>query len=256
MRPTRCSRPGRDRGARLVAAFLYPVAHRTTLRVAVALGTRGLGAVEPAGLPDAAAVARGWQLQLDRGMRVVLPDDALQRAVDTARAAVVLAGQAWKVDPEVGRGARGLGSRRGGRRCVGASHRPGTATTPTPTRRVDVMGGRPCPRRADRRSLPRRGCRARVGARERRRVELLDDWPADWIGSTIDVRDAPTRRGPVSCSVRWHGDRPALLWDGPAGVQFRTPGLDPAWWVDDARGEVLLGRPAGARDRQARSSEW
>ena len=84
-----------------MAAFLYPVAHRTTLRAAVAIGTRGLGATEPATLPDAAAVARGWTAQLDRGMRVALPDDALQRAVDTARAATVLAGQAWKVVPEV-----------------------------------------------------------------------------------------------------------------------------------------------------------
>jgi hypothetical protein len=71
-------------------------------------------------------------------------------------------------------------------------------------------------------------------------VALLDDWPPEWIGQPIDVRDAPTRRGPVSCSVRWHGDRPALLWEGPEDTTFSAPGLDRAWSSSDARGEALL----------------
>jgi hypothetical protein len=71
-------------------------------------------------------------------------------------------------------------------------------------------------------------------------VVLLVDWPREWIGQPIDVRDAPTRHGPVSCSVRWHGERPALLWDGPAGVTFTAPGLDPTWSSDQPRGEALL----------------
>ena len=71
-------------------------------------------------------------------------------------------------------------------------------------------------------------------------VELLGDWPSEWIGSSIDVRDAPTRRGPVSYSVRWHGDRPALLWEVPDGVRITTPGLDPDWSTSDSRGEALL----------------
>src|SRR5262249_33825332 len=93
--------PRLDRGARIVGAFLFPVAHRTTLRAAVGLGTRGIGDVVPGALPDATAVARGWRAQLDRGLRGELPDEQLQRAVDTARAATVLAGQAWRVEPEV-----------------------------------------------------------------------------------------------------------------------------------------------------------
>jgi hypothetical protein len=71
-------------------------------------------------------------------------------------------------------------------------------------------------------------------------VALLDEWPAEWIGQPIDVRDAPTRHGPVSCSVRWHGERPALLWEGPADTTFSAPGLDPAWSSREARGEALL----------------
>ena len=71
-------------------------------------------------------------------------------------------------------------------------------------------------------------------------IALLDDWPRQWTGQPIDVRDAPTARGPVSCSVRWHGDRPAFLWEGPAGVTFTVPGLDRGWSSTEARGEALL----------------
>jgi hypothetical protein len=71
-------------------------------------------------------------------------------------------------------------------------------------------------------------------------VALLTAWPPDWVGQPIDVRAAPTRRGPVSYSVRWHGDRPAVLWEGPAGMRFTAPGLDPMWTTTEARGEALL----------------
>jgi hypothetical protein len=238
--------PRRDRAARLAAAFLYPVAHRTTLRAAVALGTHGLGAVEPAGLPDAAAVARGWRAQLDRGMRVELPDDALQRTVDTARTAVVLAGQAWKGDPDVAAvledwgldaEAAGAWSRLSGRERRRVGRRRAVPTSWANAR--SFVG------RSDVRLLAAVRA-ALVREDDDGAILLFEDWPAEWIGLPIDLRDAPTRSGPVSCSVRWHAERPALLWDGPAGVQFRAPGLDPTWSSTDAQGEVLL-TPSSAR---------
>ena len=64
-------------------------------------------------------------------------------------------------------------------------------------------------------------------------VTLLPELPAAWRGHGVDVRDAPTRAGPVSYSVRWHGDRPALLWEVPPGVPLRAPGLDPGWTTRD-----------------------
>ena len=231
--------PRHDRGARLMAAFLYPVAHRTTLRLAVALGTRGLGTVEPAGLPDAAAVARGWQVQLDRGMRVELPDDGLQRAVATARAAVVLAGQAWKVDPAVAAVLEdwGLDAEAAGAwsRLTGRERRRLGRRRAVSMSWADVRAGAGQP---DARFLA--AVRAVSVREDDDAIILFEDWPTEWIGLPIDLRDAPTRRGPVSCSVRWHGDRPALLWDGPAEVQFRAPGLDPGWVSTDAQGEALL----------------
>jgi hypothetical protein len=231
----------RDRGARLVAAFLYPVAHRTTLRAVIALGTRGLGGAEPAALPDAAAVARGWAAQLDRGMRVELPDEALLHAVHTARAATVLAGQAWRVDPAVvavledwgldpeaasawtrltGRERRKLGHRSPGRDASWAQ--------------VRALAAEP-----DAGFLA--ALRAMLVREADEEITLLPDWPAEWTGQALDVRDAPTRSGPVSFSIRWHGDRPALLWEAPAGTRLTAPGLDPGWSTAEARGEALLG---------------
>jgi hypothetical protein len=95
-----------------------------------------------------------------------------------------------------------------------------------------------CARRADAALLA--AVRSVVTRESDARIALLDDWPAAWLGQPLDVRAAPARPGPVSCSVRWHGDRPALLWEGPAGVTFTAPGLDPGWSSRDARGEALL----------------
>ena len=228
-----------DRAARLVGAFLFPVAHRTSLRAVVTLGTQGIGATEPGALPDADAVARGWRAQLDRGLRVELPDESLQRAVDTARAATVLAGQAWRVEPAVAAVLEDWGldaeaavawSRLTGRaRRRLARRQPRTATW------NEVLARLIAP---DAELLA--ALRAVLVRDLDAGVVMLDDWPREWIGQPIDVRDAPTRGGPVSCSVRWHGDRPALLWDGPADTMFTAPGLDPEWSSRDARGEALL----------------
>jgi hypothetical protein len=228
-----------DRGARLVGAFLYPVAHRTTLRAVVTLGTRGIGASEPAALPDAAAVALGWQTQLDRGLRVVLPDEQLQRAVESARAATVLAGQAWRVEPEVAAVLEDWGldaeAAEAWSRLTGRARRKIRRREPERSTWDDVRGRAATP---DARFLA--ALRTVLVQDLDASVALLADWPTDWIGQPIDVREAPTRRGPVSCSVRWHGDRPALLWEGPDDATFSAPGLDAAWSSSEARGEVLL----------------
>lgn len=78
-------------------------------------------------------------------------------------------------------------------------------------------------------------------------VDLLRLVPDDWLGRPIEVHDAPTRHGTLSFAVRWHGDRPALLWErttadgSSATVTIRVPGLDPRWSTTDASGEALLG---------------
>jgi hypothetical protein len=54
----------------------------------------------PAALPPAAAVARGWQVQSDRGMRLELPDDRLAEAVAANRRFLLLFHGGAEVTPE------------------------------------------------------------------------------------------------------------------------------------------------------------
>ena len=72
-------------------------------------------------------------------------------------------------------------------------------------------------------------------------LEVVPEWPPEWRGLGLEVHDAPTRAGLVSFAVRWHGERPALLWSVPAGAHLRAPGLDASWETDDENGEAMLG---------------
>ena len=69
--------------------------------------------------------------------------------------------------------------------------------------------------------------------------------PTGWEGQGIEVHDAPTPYGRLSYAVRWHDERPALLWeleplpDRPS-PRLTAPGLDPAWSSTEPRGEALL----------------
>lgn len=77
-------------------------------------------------------------------------------------------------------------------------------------------------------------------------VELLCEIPPEWLRRPIDVRDFGTLWGCVSFSVRWHGRRPALLWErtgGPDQVELRCASLDPSWSSADRQGETLLAEP-------------
>lgn len=66
--------------------------------------------------------------------------------------------------------------------------------------------------------------------------------PDEWMGATVDVSSLATRHGVISFSLRWHGPRPALLWEREAATD--TPlrcGLDHRWSSAAHSGEVLLG---------------
>lgn len=82
-------------------------------------------------------------------------------------------------------------------------------------------------------------------------LDLCSMLPEAWMGQNLEVHDAPTHFGPISFAVRWHGDRPALLWDlrsrGDAPVRLRAPGLDSSWSTTEAKGEALLATGALTR---------
>ena len=109
----------------------------------------------------------------------------------------------------------------------------------------DRLDGRA--RRAVRRRSANGGLLERVRHRlltdDGRSVEILPGFERGWLGAPLAVHDAPVRGGLVSFAVRWHGARPALLWDVPEGRTVRAPALDPAWSSGEARGETLLAEP-------------
>src|SRR5439155_1947885 len=76
-------------------------------------------------------------------------------------------------------------------------------------------------------------------------LALCSMLPDDWWGRALEVHDAPTHAGTLSYAVRWHGERPALLWelvrhDDVPVTWLTAPGLDPSWSSEEPRGEVLL----------------
>jgi hypothetical protein len=219
--------------------LLHPVAHRTTLRVAILAGREDPG-IDARRLPPAVDVARAWRAQLERGLRVVLPDSKLAEAVDTARAETLLAAtgpsptglavaalEDWGLDAEAADGWQRLRTRERRR----ASQRPAAPSSWTDVRGAVDIGGAELLLRL----------RSLLVHEQEAEVTFLADLPEEWRGASIDVRDAPTRAGRVSYAVRWHGEHPALLWEGPLGVTFRAPGLDREWHTDLERGEALLG---------------
>jgi hypothetical protein len=66
--------------------------------------------------------------------------------------------------------------------------------------------------------------------------------PDEWLGQGIELHDAATDLGTFGFAVRWHGDRPALLWelDAVRPARLVAPALDPTWSSTDAKGEALL----------------
>ena len=44
-------------------------------------------------------------------------------------------------------------------------------------------------------------------------LAILPAFPLAWYGAAIEVHGLPTAWGRLSYAVRWHGSRPAVLWD-------------------------------------------
>lgn len=75
-------------------------------------------------------------------------------------------------------------------------------------------------------------------------AELLPALPLAWRGRSIDAFDVPIVGGTLSFGLRWHGPRPALLWEHDVeGFTLAASALDPSWSSDETSGEVLLADP-------------
>ena len=67
--------------------------------------------------------------------------------------------------------------------------------------------------------------------------------PRLWLGANLEChRVSAGALHTVSFGIRWHGEKPALLWEvsGPAGVKLDAGLCDPTWSTVEPTGETLL----------------
>lgn len=82
-------------------------------------------------------------------------------------------------------------------------------------------------------------------------LDLCPVFDPSWRGVPVEAHEVPTRHGTVSFAIRWHGKRPALLWELVSSEDeapdlrpvLRIPGLDPNWASTELRGDTLLAEP-------------
>ncbi len=205
--------------------LVFPVPHRTKVRVAIVSSAIVGAGIDVRGLADPDAVSRGWDRMLDRGLRVELPEP-LRTDVDTARADLLLAPasaetfatlEAWGFDDDA----------------------------------IEMWGRLSMrARRAARRASPSAGpgllaeTLAALVSENGTVIDIVPGFRPAWLGQHLAAHHVPLRRGVCSFAVRWHGARPALLWDVPAGSTVRASNLDPAWSSSDPVGEMLLAEPS------------
>jgi hypothetical protein len=266
------------------SAIVLPVGHRSSARVAISHRRRDTGPI-PARVPPVAAVVSGWLTVCERASRLGLPDQQLVDAVTAARCDLLLDGPVDAADPlgfladvaqivrlgddadawlpEVIGPLERIGRERGPRVddvlvaverlavTAGDERAAGDIAALVARRRRDGLEAL-----ASRMSLAERiaveaqSRGAFVDAVERSLVAggdvLPGGLPPSWLGANFEVHGLPTSaRSTLSFAVRWHGERPALLWEqtGPP-VILTARAIDAAWQSDEPSGETLLAAPA------------
>ena len=78
-------------------------------------------------------------------------------------------------------------------------------------------------------------------------VAIVPGVPSEWFGAAMEAHAMPVTGGAVAFGLRWHGERPAVLWDlaTAAPTSVCAPSLDAAWSDERPRAEALLGVTAG-----------
>lgn len=246
-------------------AFVLPLGHRASIRVGLAHGD--LAGALPA-VPPAEQVVRGWLAHAGRASRFVLPDGAIvervvaercelalgsiPRADDDAAGFAVALGELVRMAeapepwlPELVDAVAALGPAAGWPADVGlaAAERVLSVAGEERARRdlVRIAGRRDASPRPS--EVPA-GCLV-VPWIEAQLASGTDLLPggllAGWLGQSIEAYGVPTgAESTLSLAIRWHGDRPAVLWEqtGPP-VTLSAPVVAPGWTSSEARGEAL-----------------
>jgi hypothetical protein len=239
--------PARSVAAELgVELLVHPVTHGSTWRCS-------LGGTAVDALPPIDAIVRGWQVLSRQGAQVDFGDATANDALAAARATLLLhAGDIARQGRRAGREVAApvisaltlLGHEDEAERLRVATHlKPRRRGLPvigpiTPDFSADPLLLLVDPPLAAATITTLRN--QLVDDSQRRTLDLLPAADASWRGRSIDVTNLPTNRGPVSFSLRWHGDHPALLWDAPKRATLRASALKPEWSTRDQTGEELL----------------
>ena len=233
-----------DRGARLVAAFLYPVAHRTTLARRREHGHAG----DRRGRSRRAARRRRRWRAGGRPSSTAACGSSCPTSRCSARSTPpgprrCWPGQAWRVDPDVAAVLEDWGL--DAEAAVAWSRLTGRA------RRTARAAGSPAARRGSR-SLARAARPDAAAARARcEPCSCASTTPASHCsptgrasGSASRSTCATPRPGAGRCRVRCGGTANDRRCCGKVRRtrRFTAPGLDPTWSSSEARGEALLAR--------------
>jgi hypothetical protein len=260
-------------------AFVMPLGHQATARVALVHGPQRSGPI-PTGVATMTQVVRGWLSLIERASRFVLPDgergSVLAEAVTAERCEIALGAIPRAADdpagfalalcelvrmgeppdhwmPELVDAVEALGPVAGwdaDAALEAAGRVLAVAGEPRARRDLDRILARrsPTPPPDD----PPEGVRsvAWLESRLARAGALLPGGlPGDWLGQSVDVYGVPTAPGSsVSYAIRWHGERPAVLWEQIGDpVDLSAPVAAPEWRSAEVKGEALWPPPPGPR---------
>lgn len=258
------------------SAFVLPLGHRASIRVGVVHGRQRCGLL-PGGLPSAIQVARGWLALTERASRLVLPDGetgaGLAARATAARCELALCGpidahaepaeflvglgelvrmgdspERWL--PELVAAVERLGPVRSWAADVGLAA-AGRVLAATGERRAQrdlarIESSRP-PSDAPVTAPPGVLTIPWLEARLAEGGALLPlGLPPDWLGQPVEAYGIPTSSvSTVAFALRWHGARPAVLWEQTGEpVELTAPRIAPGWSTRERAGEALWPAPA------------
>jgi len=264
---------------------VMPVGHQARVRIAIAHDGSGPGPL-PAGLPEVDQVVRGWNTLVDRSGRMNLPDtDHSATLVAQSRAArcELLLGEMARaeddparflvdledlvrmgepVDPWLAELAAAVEALARDRRWE--SDTALEAAAQVLARVGDTRALRDLAKLRSRRggvhprpdTAPHGFLGRWLEQRGARGTEILPEGiPSAWWGANFEMHGLPVgawgdRGGPslsaVSFAVRWHGDRPAVLWEITGDpVELSSPTAEPTWRTSGTQGEALWPPPPG-----------
>lgn len=78
-------------------------------------------------------------------------------------------------------------------------------------------------------------------------IDVFPGMNPSWLGQNMQFKRLPTSAGLLSVALRWHGERPALLWEMEAGnghpFTLSCTAIDIEFTTSESTGEALLQAP-------------